>query len=94
MRRHDHRVGVRELRQNLSVYLRRVAKGELLEVTDRGKVVAVLSAVSESQDPLAVLTASGRASTPKGDLLDLKPPVRSGKLKLSESLRKTREGRL
>jgi prevent-host-death family protein len=31
------RVGVRELRQNLSVYLRRVARGESLEVTERGR---------------------------------------------------------
>ena len=30
------RVGVRELRQNLSVYLERVIAGERLEVTDRG----------------------------------------------------------
>ena len=29
------RVGVRELRQNLSVYLRRVAKGESFVVTER-----------------------------------------------------------
>jgi hypothetical protein len=37
------RVGVRELRQNLSVYLRRVLKGESFEVTDRGRTVAVLA---------------------------------------------------
>jgi len=36
-------VGVRELRQNLSVYLRRIAEGETLEVTDRGRPVALLS---------------------------------------------------
>jgi prevent-host-death family protein len=34
------RVGVRELRQNLSVYLRRVQAGETLEVTERGRPVA------------------------------------------------------
>jgi prevent-host-death family protein len=93
MARRGRRVGVRELRQNLSVYLRRVARGELLEVTDRGKAVAVLSAVSEAQDPLAVLTSSGRASTPTGDLLGLKPPGKRG-LKLSNALRRTREERL
>jgi prevent-host-death family protein len=31
------RVGVRELRQNLSKWLRRVANGESFEVTDRGR---------------------------------------------------------
>ena len=35
-------VGVRELRQNLSVYLRRVEAGESLPVTDRGRPVALL----------------------------------------------------
>lgn len=35
-------VGVRELRQNLSKYLRRVKQGEPLTVTERGHVVARL----------------------------------------------------
>jgi len=35
------RVGVRELRQNLSVSLERVVAGESLEVTDRGRAVAM-----------------------------------------------------
>lgn len=37
------RVGVRELRQNLSVYLDRVKAGETLEVTEHGQSVARLS---------------------------------------------------
>ena len=37
------KVGVRELRQNLSVHLARVIAGETLEVTDRGHSVAVLA---------------------------------------------------
>ena len=36
-------VGVRELRQNLSVYLRRVEAGETLEVTEHGHSVARLT---------------------------------------------------
>ncbi len=36
------RVGVRELRQNLSVYLDRVKRGESLTVTEHGQIVAVL----------------------------------------------------
>lgn len=35
-------IGVRELRQNASKYLRRAAEGEAFEITDRGKPVAVL----------------------------------------------------
>ncbi|XVS63181.1 type II toxin-antitoxin system Phd/YefM family antitoxin [Actinosynnema sp. CA-299493] len=36
-------IGVRELRQNASVYLRRVASGESITVTDHGVPVAVLN---------------------------------------------------
>jgi len=68
------RVGVRELRQNLSRYLRRVALGERLEVTERGKPVAVLGPVDDSTSALRQLVASGRATPPEGDLLDLAPP--------------------
>ena len=39
---HPARVGVRELRQNLSVYLDRVKAGETLEVTEHGRPVAQL----------------------------------------------------
>jgi prevent-host-death family protein len=38
----EHRIGVRELRQNASRYLRRVAAGESFTVTDRGTPVAQL----------------------------------------------------
>ncbi|MGQ0743812.1 MAG: type II toxin-antitoxin system Phd/YefM family antitoxin [Acidimicrobiales bacterium] len=37
------RIGVRELRQNASEWLRRAQAGERIEVTRRGQVVAVLS---------------------------------------------------
>jgi prevent-host-death family protein len=36
-------VGVRELRDNLSEYLRRVERGEMLLITDRGRPVGELS---------------------------------------------------
>jgi prevent-host-death family protein len=40
---HDRaRVGVRELRQNLSIYLERVKRGETLEVTEHGRPIAHL----------------------------------------------------
>lgn len=38
-KRHSTTVGVRELRQNLSVYLDRVKKGEALTVTEHGAAV-------------------------------------------------------
>jgi prevent-host-death family protein len=36
------RIGVRELRQNASEWIRRAGAGERIEVTNHGKVVAVL----------------------------------------------------
>ncbi len=38
-------VGVRELKQHLSEYLERAAKGELIRVTDRGEPKALLGPV-------------------------------------------------
>ena len=54
------RIGVRELRQHASRYLARVAGGETLEVTDRGRAVAHL--VPICADPWEDLVASGRVS--------------------------------
>jgi prevent-host-death family protein len=54
------RIGVRELRQHASRYLARVAGGETLEVTDRGRAVARLVPIrTDSWDDLVT---SGRAS--------------------------------
>jgi prevent-host-death family protein len=54
------RVGVRELRQNLSVYLRRVKAGTRLEVTERGQPVARLEPIVDERDPVARLERQGR----------------------------------
>ena len=51
---------MRELRQNASRYLRRVAGGESLEVTDRGRPVARL--VPVLSDSWADMIASGRVT--------------------------------
>jgi prevent-host-death family protein len=72
------RVGVRELRQNLSVYLREIERGKSFEVTDRGQPVAMLVPLPKAATPLQKLIASGRASTPTGDLLGLGLPTRTG----------------
>ena len=42
-------VGVRELRDNLSEYLRRVERGELLLITDRGRPVGELGPASRRE---------------------------------------------
>lgn len=67
------RVGVRELRQNLSVYLRRVKAGQRLEVTERGQTVARLEPVGPD-DPLTHLERQGRVvSRATGDLSKIRP---------------------
>ncbi len=57
-------VGVAELRQNLSKYLRLVARGERLVVTDRNKPVAELGPPPSSGQALDRLIADGRVSRP------------------------------
>ena len=88
------RVGVRELRQNLSVYLRRVADGESFDVTERGRVVAVLAPRPEAAAPLDRLFASGRARRPKGDLRALGAPAGPVSSRLSDALQEARAERL
>jgi prevent-host-death family protein len=70
------RVGVRELRQNLSVYLRRVRRGETLEVTERGRPVATLQPIDEPDDELAKLARRVPLRRGAGDLAELPPPVK------------------
>ena len=43
------RVGIRELRQNLSVYVRRVKAGETLEVTEQNQPVALLTPLPKKE---------------------------------------------
>ena len=57
-------VGVAELRQNLSRYLRRVARGERLVVTDRNRPVAELGPPSSTGAALDRLIAEGRVARP------------------------------
>ena len=67
-------VGVRELRQRASELLRRVEAGETIQVTDRGRPVAVLAPLPEG-DPLERLRASGEVIPATAELDDLPPPM-------------------
>lgn len=87
-------MGVRELRQNLSVYLRRIDCGERFEVTDRGKPVALLLPLPGGRSPLERLVAEGRARPPKGNPLDLGAPGGEPTTTVSEALLRDRAGRL
>jgi len=87
-------VGVRELRQNLSVYLRRIKAGETLEVKERGHRVAVLVPAGAKSTPLERLVASGRVTPAAGDLLELGPPLgKRSSRRASRALSRLREER-
>lgn len=66
------KVGVRELRQNLSRYLDRVKDGTSLEVTEHGRVVARLSPAGDRvPEAYSDLAAEYGATLPSASLADL-----------------------
>jgi len=89
-------VAVRELRQNLSVHLRKVKAGQVLEVTERGVPVAQLAPLPRPDDPLARLEAGGiviEHATKR--IEDLPRPVRLRRgISISKILDELREDRL
>jgi len=72
---HMERMGVRQLQQNAAAVVRRVRRGERIEVTDRGRPVAVLVPVAAG-NLLEALEASGRLIPAEGDVLEIASPVR------------------
>jgi prevent-host-death family protein len=54
------RIGVRQLRQHASRYLDRVKAGETVEVTERGRLVALLVPPDPAAGPRERLIAAGR----------------------------------
>ncbi len=68
------RIGIRELRQKASHYLRRVEGGETIEVTDRGRPVALLTPIPEAP-PLERLRAAGDVDAALGSMDDLPAPL-------------------
>jgi len=92
--RSEVEVGVRELRQNLSVYLARLSEGTVYRVTDRGHAVALLIPLPKAATTVERLVATGRAVPATRDLLALgRPPGRSTTA-LSKALQAVREDRL
>ena len=60
-------IGIRQLKAELSQQLRRVAAGETISVTDRGRVIATITPVPRASDPPAIewareIVAAGGAS--------------------------------
>lgn len=92
------RVGVRELRQNLSVYLRKVQEGETLEVTERGRPVARLTPLAPDEGVIDRLIAEGRIVGARGSIDAILPiegrPDRKTSRSIMRILREQREDKL
>jgi prevent-host-death family protein len=68
-------VGIRELRQNLSVYLRRVARGDEFIVTERGEPVARLTGPEGTAESwLERVRREGKVRKFDTSVFDAKPP--------------------
>jgi prevent-host-death family protein len=67
-------VGVRELRQRASGLLRLVEQGETVEITDRGRPVALLTPIPDGS-PLERMRAAGDVETASADIDDLPEPL-------------------
>jgi prevent-host-death family protein len=88
------RVGIRQLRQDLSRYLRRVRAGERLIVTERGRPLAVVSPWVEEGDAFGRLVAEGRARRGSGGLLAVRPLERAVSRDASDALAEERAERM
>jgi prevent-host-death family protein len=89
-------IGIRELRQRASEYLRLVEAGERIEVTDRGRPIAMISPIPEDESPLQRLERLGLITGPKDPSIDLSeivpgPPAPPGTPTLTELLLADRE---
>ena len=89
----SERVGIRELRQNLSVYVRRVREeGRAYDVTERGEPVARLTPLEDRpRSVIEQMIAEGRITPATRRLGDLPPPVKLPGRPLSEILQETRD---
>jgi prevent-host-death family protein len=83
-------VGVRELRQQASSVLRRVADGESFVVTVRGRPIARLTPVQGGG--MQELIAAGLVRMPKRSMRDAPPPIElpPGSKTLGEALAESR----
>lgn len=69
---HVSRVGIRALQQNASAVVARVAAGEIVEITDRGRPVARMVPLGDGL--LSSLVAAG-ARPARRRVRDLPPPL-------------------
>ncbi|MGH8905064.1 MAG: type II toxin-antitoxin system Phd/YefM family antitoxin [Egibacteraceae bacterium] len=86
-------IGIRELRQHASRYVRMAKAGQRVAVTERGTLVAYLVPADEPGSLLDRLAAADEYEPPAGRILDLlpPPPVPEGKRPLSEIVEALRD---
>jgi prevent-host-death family protein len=89
------RIGIRELRQNASRYLEKVKAGEVVEVTQRGKLIALLVSPSPTHSERDRLVSAGRLApaTSVFQLPERRHTARTDS-EASEALSNLREDRL
>ena len=86
------RVGIRDLQHNASRVIERVKAGETVEVTERGQLVAVLTAPTREQRAREQLVAEGALRPGKGGLVGWEPlPAKPGTRPLSEVVTELRD---
>jgi prevent-host-death family protein len=90
------RIGIRELRQHASRYIEKAERGEAIEVTNRGRLVARILPATEELTGLAKLQAEGSVRPAKRNHRELPPPLPlpRGARPLSEIVDEMREERL
>ncbi len=68
-----HRVGVRALQQNASEVVKRAAAGEIVDITDRGRLVAHM--IPAKSEGMAALRNAGLVRDARHSAAELPPPL-------------------
>ncbi|MBA4181665.1 MAG: hypothetical protein C0506_13835 [Anaerolinea sp.] len=68
-------IGIRELRQHASEYIRLVEAGESIEVTDRGRPVAMITPIKKDETTIERLNREGILTPGNGKSILDHPPL-------------------
>jgi len=86
------RIGVRELNQQTSRVIERVRLGEVVEITERGRLVARLVPAVPAPQPLERLVIEGRALPPTvTGALPMPPTLGDPEVNVADTLAAIRE---
>jgi len=82
------KVGIRALQQNASAVVARAAAGETVDVTDRGRAVALILPLARGL--LEALVQAGLARPARRRVADMDPPIKLAGRALAELLEEAR----